>query len=104
MFRSMSGFKAPYGDLTLLVIAEFDEWRVHLLGPGVMIQGTRQFTEAKAKQHALDIARNYVVEEERNESPPDPTSDWVPLNHGEWLVYAVSVNPVSCFVGAAPPE
>jgi hypothetical protein len=87
MFRSMSGFKAQFGDLTLLVVAEFDEWRVYLLGTGVVIQGTRQFTEAKAKQHAVDIARNYVGEEKCNESPLVPTSDWAPMNRGEWLTW-----------------
>ena len=33
MFRSMSGFKAHYHYLTLLVISEFNEWRVLVYGP-----------------------------------------------------------------------
>lgn len=50
MFRSMSGFKAQYHYLTLLAISEFNEWRVLLYGPSTTIHGTRQFSEAKAKE------------------------------------------------------
>ena len=40
MFRSMSGFKAQYHYLTLLVISEFNEWRVLLYSPSTTIHGT----------------------------------------------------------------
>ena len=45
----MSGFKAQYHYLTLLVISKFNEWRVLLYGPSMTIHGTRQFSEGKAK-------------------------------------------------------
>ena len=47
MFRTVTGFKAQYHYLTLLVASDFDEWRIILHGPGVCIQGGRQFTEEK---------------------------------------------------------
>ena len=49
MFRSMSGFKAQYHYLTLLVISEFNDWRVLLYGPSMTIHGSRQFSEAKPR-------------------------------------------------------
>jgi hypothetical protein len=85
MFRQAAGFKAQYQSLTLLVAADFDEWRILLQGPGVVVHGMRQFNEAKAKEHARLMADSYLVEQ-RHESP-DPVTDleWKPLDAGEWL-------------------
>ncbi len=85
MFRTATGFKAQYHHLTMLVAADFDEWRVVLEGPGIMIHGCRQFTEGKAKDHALTVARDYFAaasEEQPAESEP---VEWAPLAAGEWL-------------------
>src|SRR5438067_2046347 len=38
MLRSMCGFKAQYDDLTLLVISEFNEWKVLLYAPGRILE------------------------------------------------------------------
>jgi len=85
MFRELKGFKAQYHCLTLLVASDFDEWKIVLHGPGVCIHGGRQFTEAKAKEHAHACARGYVHEEKRADLPVLEILDWQPLGPGEWL-------------------
>jgi hypothetical protein len=45
------------------VISEFNEWRVLLQGPDSVVQGTRQFSEERARRHALDVARSYIHEQ-----------------------------------------
>ena len=87
MFRTMPGFKAQYDDLTLLVVAEFNEWKVMLRGPGTIIQGTHQFSEAKAKEHALAVARSYVQDQKHQEPPPPAEEQWTPTNEGDWLIW-----------------
>jgi hypothetical protein len=87
MFHSLSGFKAQYHSLTLLVGSEFNEWRVLLYAPGVTIQGARQFSEAKAKEHALAVARSYVQDETHQDLPALPDVEWVPLAHDDWLIW-----------------
>lgn len=84
MFRSKSGFKTQYHYLTLLVISEFNEWKVLLYGPGTTIHGTHQFAEAKAKEHALTIARDYI-HEVKHEELPEPEPAWVPAGGDDWL-------------------
>jgi hypothetical protein len=88
MFRSMSGFKAQYHYLTLVVISEFNDWRVLLHGPGGTIHGTHQFGEAKAKEHALAIARTYIHEYKHDELPVITETEWVPTTHDDWLVWS----------------
>ncbi len=87
MYRSFSGYKAQYHYLTLVVVSEFDEWRTLLHGPGVSIQGSRQYSEAKAKDHALSIARQYVHEEKKQELTPLDAVEWSPTGHDDWLVW-----------------
>ncbi|HZT30234.1 MAG TPA: hypothetical protein VFA33_10150 [Bryobacteraceae bacterium] len=84
MFRSVSGFRSQYGELTLLVASDFDEWKVLILGPGVTIHGGRQFSEGKAKDHARAIAMDYA-RKESPEGPPAPELDWAPFSPGQWL-------------------
>jgi hypothetical protein len=85
MFRALTGYKARYHYLTLLVAADFNEWKVMLLGPGVTIQGTRQFTEEKAKEHARAVAQSFLAEEKHEDLPAPPQLDWTPLDAGEWM-------------------
>ncbi|MEK7404461.1 MAG: hypothetical protein AAB225_05085 [Acidobacteriota bacterium] len=85
MFRTLSGFKAQYHYLTLLVAADFDEWRVIAAAPGVTVHGQRQFTEAKAKEHALALAKSYIHEQKREELPVLETLEWQPFQPGEFL-------------------
>ncbi len=88
MFRSMSGMKTQYHDLTLLVISEFNEWRVLLHGPKEIIHGSRQFSEAKAKEHALNVARAYI-QERKHEEPPDVGElTWGAAEPEDWLVWS----------------
>ena len=87
MFRCMTGFKAQYQDLTLLAVSEFNEWKVLMYGPGVICHGTHQFSETKAKQHAIDLARHYV-QERRHESLPEVADpEWSPTSYDDWLVW-----------------
>ncbi len=88
MFRSMSGFKAQYQDLTLLVISEFNEWKVLAYGQATTIHGTHQFSEAKAKEHALAVARSYVQARKEGELPSQTEVTWVPAAPDDWLVWS----------------
>jgi len=87
MFRSMSGSKAQYHYLTLLVVSEFNEWRVLLHAPGTFIQGTRQFSEAKAKEHALSVAHSYIHDQRHEDLPAPADMTWVPAAPEDWLVW-----------------
>ncbi len=85
MFRTLSGFKAQYHYLTLLVASDFDEWKVVIEAPGVTIQGGRQLGEAKAKQHAVALAESYIQQERHQDLPVLEQVVWEPLASGEWL-------------------
>jgi len=85
MFRSASGFKAKYHYLTLLVAADFDQWHVAVQGPGLSIHGGRQFSEAKAKEHARACAADYIHREKQQDLPVLEQLEWEPLTPGEWL-------------------
>jgi hypothetical protein len=85
MFRPLPGFKAQYHDLTLLVASDFDEWRVLIAGPGCTIIGARQFSEAKAKDHARAVAESYVRDERHEDAAAIPQPEWAPIEKGEWL-------------------
>jgi hypothetical protein len=85
MFRAATGFKGQYRDFWLIVAADFDEWRVILQGPGVTIQGGRQFSEAKAKEQAVKVADSYVTEIRKEPPGADGDVDWKPLQPGEWM-------------------
>jgi hypothetical protein len=87
MFRSLSGYKAQYHDLTLLVAQEFNEWRVLLYRPGMTIHGTRQFSEAKAREHALALAQSYVHERKHEDQPVLPEVEWQAAAPEDWLVW-----------------
>jgi hypothetical protein len=84
MFRPLPGFKAKYHQFTLLVAADFDEWRVVLLGPAVTIVGSRQFNEARAKDHARTIAESFL-KEKGQDLPVLTELEWIPFESGEWL-------------------
>jgi hypothetical protein len=87
MFRSMSGFKAQYHYLTMLVISEFNDWRVLIYAPGTTIHGAHQFGEAKAKEHALTVARNYIHDIKHEELPVLEQAEWAPSGDNDWLVW-----------------
>ncbi len=85
MFRALRGYKAQYYYLTLLVACDFDAFVITLLGPGVTIQGGRQFNEAKALEHALAVAKSYIHEEKKEDLPVLDEVQWRPMDAGEWL-------------------
>lgn len=87
MFRPVSGFKARYHYLTLLAVSDFDEWKVLLYGDGITIHASRQFSEAKAKDHALAVARKFVHEERHEDLPDLPAVDWMPTADHDWLTW-----------------
>ena len=87
MLRSLAGFKAQYEELTMLVVSEFDEWRVVAHSPAVVLQGQRQYGEAKAKEHALALVKRYI-EETRQVNPEElPAPVWQPTGPQDWLVW-----------------
>jgi hypothetical protein len=51
----------------------------------VTICGTRQFTEAKAKEHAHLLATSFVHQEKHADLPVLQELDWQPLTPGEFL-------------------
>ncbi|HYW45591.1 MAG TPA: hypothetical protein VE959_22195 [Bryobacteraceae bacterium] len=87
MFRASIGFTAQYQDLTLTVAPDFDEWRILLQGPGVVINGGRQFAEGKAKDYARNIADCYIREERHQEPAPVAELQWTPMEPRAWLNY-----------------
>ena len=86
MYRTISGLKAQYQSLKLLIVHEFDEWKVLVYGPETAIHGMRQFTEAKAKEHALDLARGYL-RDRKHVDAPDGAPEWAPTTEDDWLVW-----------------
>jgi hypothetical protein len=86
MFSSFSGFKTHYGDLTLLVISEFNEWKVLAYKAGVIIQGGRQFTADKAKELAVTIAENYLREQGGGVAVAEAIK-WEPTGKQDWMVW-----------------
>lgn len=89
MFRPLTGFKATYDDLTLVVAAEFDEWRVVVHSPQVIIQGQRQYKEVKAKEHALALAQMYFKDVKLEAARDLPLPEWQPTGLQDWLVWQV---------------
>jgi hypothetical protein len=53
----------------------------------VTIHGTRQFGEAKAKQHAMEIAGKYLHEEKHEDLPALPELEWTPTGPSDWLTW-----------------
>jgi hypothetical protein len=87
MFRTMSGYKSQVSDLTVLVISEFDEWRVLLHGPGTVVHGSRQISEQKAKEHAIAVAREYAHDRRHEDLPAATDWKWIPTTEEDWLVW-----------------
>ena len=71
MFRSSTGLRAQYLDMTMVLAFDFDQWRIVLHGPGVIIDGGRQADKIAAQQEACRIAESYFCNE-RHESLPAP--------------------------------
>jgi len=87
MFRALSGFRARLGDMTMVVVSEFDEWRVVAYSPEVILQGQRQFKDTKAKEHAEMLVRKFY-EEVRNQPLPDASEpEWQPVGPNHWMVW-----------------
>jgi hypothetical protein len=80
MFRRSTGFQARYHNLTLMVVLDFDQWKVLIQGPGVLIEGGREFDSSAAEMQAQHIAEVYVREEKLDSRPPVPHLKWTPLD------------------------
>ena len=100
----MSGFKAQYHYLTLLVISEFNEWRVLLYGPSMTIHGTRQFSEAKAKEHAIVVARSYIHDQKHEELPVLAEVTWVPATADDWVIWSLYTGKMIGYRRSFSPE
>ena len=88
MFRTMTGFKGHYHYLTLRVVSEFNEWRVLLEGPNGVIHGSRQFSESKAKEHAVDVARHYIHDYKHESLAVLPGTEWEATGTEDWMVWS----------------
>ena len=89
MFRHVEGYKAQYGDMSLIVAHDFVEWHVIVIKPpAIVIQGGRQFSEAKALEHARQLADSYI-RDERHEATLDLPGElaWEALRPGDWLAW-----------------
>jgi hypothetical protein len=51
------------------------------------IHGTRQFSEAKAREHALALAQSYVHERRHEDQPVLPEVEWQAAAPEDWLVW-----------------
>jgi len=88
MFLTRTGYKAQYQQLTLLVVSEFNEWKVMVYGPDATIHGARQFSELKAKEHAEAVAREYVHDRQPEDTPNPGALAWTPTVPDNWLVWS----------------
>ena len=84
MFREAEAYTARCDNLTLVVAADFDEWRIFLQSPDVIIHGGRQFTGDKAKVQAARIADSYLQEKGGPAISPEQL-EWTPLHNRSWL-------------------
>ena len=89
MFRHIEGFKAQYGDMTLMIGHAFVEWHVVIIrNPTKLIQGDRQFSEEKARAHARQLLEHYLSEEKPEDASNLPSElTWVPMETGDWLAW-----------------
>jgi hypothetical protein len=89
MFRHIEGYKAHYGDMTLMLAHAFAEWHVVVVKhPTGLIQGERQITEEKARTHARQLVEHYIREEGLGDTSDLPSElMWVPLEVGDWLTW-----------------
>jgi hypothetical protein len=85
MFRSLSGSRADYHYLRLVVVSDFDEWKVLVVGPDVSIHGARQFSLAKAQEHALTIAKTFINDRRHEDLPVLPEVEWTDTGASDWL-------------------
>jgi len=62
-----------------MVVLDFDQWRILLQGPGVIIDGGRLADKGAAKEQACRIAGQYVSREEDAALPVPAAVEWTPL-------------------------
>jgi hypothetical protein len=94
MFRPSPGFTAQYHGMTLLVVLDFDQWRIFLQGPGVIIDGGCQNDKADAKAVACRIADQYISKQGRDAAmPPFALVEWTPLESHAFLVWQAQGQP-----------
>ena len=87
MFRPSPGFTAEYHGMTLIVALDYDQWRILVRGPGVVIDGGRQPDRSTAKEEACRIAENYVTREQHAALPSPALVEWTPLAPRAFLVW-----------------
>jgi hypothetical protein len=85
MFRKAEAYQAHFSDLTLLVAADFDEWRIFVRGPEVIVHGGRQFNGAKAREHAIRVAGDYLKDVKGEPAEVPPNLEWAELGDAGWL-------------------
>ena len=80
MFRASAGYKAQYHYLTLMVVLDFDQWKILMQGPGLVIDGGRAYDCQEAESRASEIAQQYIHEEKCEPLPHLSRLEWTPLD------------------------
>ncbi len=94
MLRLSTGFQARYHYLRLMVVLDFDQWKILIQGPGVLIDGGREFDRGAAEMRAQQIAEAYLRDEKLEARPLESDLKWAPLDPRaclEWQPQAASV-------------
>ena len=85
MFRQSPGFKAQYHYMTMTVALDFDQWRIIVQGPDVLIDGGRQPEKGSAKEQARRIADRYIREQKRETLPVVREVVWTAIDPNSCL-------------------
>jgi hypothetical protein len=56
-------------------------------GPAATIHGIHQFSEAKAKEHAMAVARAYIHDRKQEKLPDVAELTWASTAAADWIVW-----------------
>jgi hypothetical protein len=78
-------FSMTIFSMTIMVALDFDQWKILLQGPGVIIDGGRQADKTAAHEEARRIAERYICEEKHEALPTQPQVEWTPIDRHSCL-------------------
>jgi hypothetical protein len=87
MFRDCPGFVAQHQDIALIVALDYDQWKILLLSPAVLIDGGRKSDSIAAKDEARRLLECYIGQQSRCALPAASKLEWNPLQNGYWLTW-----------------
>jgi hypothetical protein len=71
--------------MTMTVALDFDQWRIIVQGPDVIIDGGRQPEKVSAKEQARRIAERYLREQKHETLPTVHEVVWTAINPNSCL-------------------